>query len=89
MRLGIHKQTLSAAVAGADQVFWYQNAAIDWDINAVASACAVPATAVADIDSLLTLVTESISQNTEIVIMSNGGFEGFHSRLVERISACT
>ena len=89
MRLGIHKQTLSAAVADADQVFWYQNAAIDWDLNAVASACDVPATAVADIDNLLMLVAESITPNTEIVIMSNGGFEGFHSRLVERISAFT
>jgi UDP-N-acetylmuramate-alanine ligase len=49
----------------------------------------VPATAVADIDNLLMLVAESITPNTEIVIMSNGGFEGFHSRLVERISAFT
>lgn len=85
MRLGIHQDSLSHAVAAADQVFWYQNASIDWDVNAVAKACDVPAIAVAEIENLLTLVTESITQDTEIVIMSNGGFEGFHQRLVERL----
>ena len=85
MRLGIHKDTLSAAVGGADQVFWYQNPRIDWDINAVAEACDVPAVATADIDSLLALTISNISENSHIVIMSNGGFEGFHTRLIDAL----
>ncbi len=85
MRLGIHKDTLSAAVGGADQVFWYQNPRIDWDINAVAEACDVPAVATADIDSLLALTISKISSNTHIVIMSNGGFEGFHTWLIDAL----
>jgi UDP-N-acetylmuramate: L-alanyl-gamma-D-glutamyl-meso-diaminopimelate ligase len=87
MRLGIHKDSLSAAVAEADQVLWYQNPRIDWDINAVAEACPVPAEATDNIDSLLALTTNAISKTTHIVIMSNGGFEGFHSRLTECIEA--
>ncbi|MDG1310681.1 MAG: UDP-N-acetylmuramate:L-alanyl-gamma-D-glutamyl-meso-diaminopimelate ligase [Porticoccaceae bacterium] len=87
MRLGIHKDTLSAAVADADQVFWYQNPRIDWDINAVADACAVPSTATADIESLLALTTNNIADKSHIVIMSNGDFEGFHLRLIERLQA--
>ena len=87
MRLGIHKDSLSAAVAEADQVLWYQNPRIDWDINAVAEACPVPAEATDSIESLLALTTSAVDAKTHIVIMSNGGFEGFHSRLTKCLEA--
>ena len=83
----MHQDRLGACVAAADQVFWYQNPRIDWDIQAVARACAVPATATADIESLLALTTDKSINNTHIVIMSNGGFEGFHQRLIEALQA--
>ena len=85
MKLGIHKDSLSASVSLTDQVYWYQNPAIDWDINAVASSCSVPATATADIKQLLELVAQMATSDTHIVIMSNGGFEGFHGLLTERL----
>jgi UDP-N-acetylmuramate: L-alanyl-gamma-D-glutamyl-meso-diaminopimelate ligase len=85
MKLGIHKDSLSASVSLADQVYWYQNPAIDWDINTVASSCSVPATATADIEQLLELVAQIATSDTHIVIMSNGGFEGFHGLLTERL----
>ena len=87
MRLGIHKDSLSAAVAEADQVLWYQNPRIDWDISAVAEACSVPAEATGSIESLLALTTAAVESKTHIVIMSNGGFEGFHSRLTKCLEA--
>ena len=87
MKLGIHKETLSASVNRADQVYWYQNPAIDWDIDAVASDCSVPATATADIDQLLQLVIGAATEESHVVIMSNGGFEGFHGLLTERLAA--
>lgn len=87
MRLGIHKDSLSAAVAEADQVLWYQNPRIDWDISAVAEACPVPAEATDSIESLLALTTSAVDSKTHIVIMSNGGFEGFHSRLTKCLEA--
>ena len=85
MKLGIHKDSLSASVSLTDQVYWYQNPAIDWDINAVASSCSVLATATADIKQLLELVAQMATSDTHIVIMSNGGFEGFHGLLTERL----
>ena len=85
MRLGMHKDRLGACVAAADQVFWYQNPRIDWDIEAVALGCAAPAKATADISSLLALTISEISEDTHIVIMSNGGFEGFHGQLIDSL----
>lgn len=87
MKLGIHAQTLSAAVSAADQALWYQNAAIDWDLLGVVNQCSIPASLCQNICQLLDSVIEAVTsqsrdkQTVHIVIMSNGGFEGFHDRL--------
>jgi len=85
MKLGVHKETLSAAVADADQVYWYTNSDITWDIGDVALACPVPALASDDIELLLDLTAAAAVKGGHIVVMSNGGFEGFHGRLLERL----
>jgi len=85
MRLGMHRENLSASVAAADQVLWYQNSRIDWDIQSLADSCTVPSKASDDIESLLALTYSAITDNCHVVIMSNGGFEGFHQRLVSRL----
>jgi UDP-N-acetylmuramate: L-alanyl-gamma-D-glutamyl-meso-diaminopimelate ligase len=91
MKLGVHQQALSAVVSDSDQVFWYQNATVDWDLASVAKSCPVPALVVKNIVSLLDAVESAVEANQKlakpvhIVIMSNGGFEGFHRLLVERL----
>jgi UDP-N-acetylmuramate: L-alanyl-gamma-D-glutamyl-meso-diaminopimelate ligase len=89
MKLGMHKVALSDAVAAADSAFWYRGPAVNWDLQAVASACAVPAIVCDNIDQLLASTLEKIEAQIEgssgkshVVVMSNGGFEGFHLRLV-------
>ena len=91
MKLGVHQQALGTAVVDADQVMWYQNASVDWNLSSVAKDSYLPATVSRDIDSLLSDVLQAISINqridkpTHVVIMSNGSFEGFHSLLVEKL----
>jgi len=93
MKLGVHQQALSDVVSDSDQVFWYQNASIDWDLAYVAQNCSVPASVAKDIDGLLSTVLAAIESNhnsnkaTHLVIMSNGGFDGFHPLLVERLAS--
>jgi UDP-N-acetylmuramate: L-alanyl-gamma-D-glutamyl-meso-diaminopimelate ligase len=92
MRLGVHQQALGSSVIDADQVLWYQNASIDWDLLSVAQGCAVPATVSENIDSLLDAVNKAIQVKQKsdkpmhIVIMSNGGFEGFHQLLLKKLN---
>ena len=90
MKLGVHAEILSASVSAADQVLWYQNAAIDWDLLGVANGCSVPASLCQDISQLLetaikAVKSQSVGQSVHIVIMSNGGFEGFHDQLTARL----
>jgi UDP-N-acetylmuramate: L-alanyl-gamma-D-glutamyl-meso-diaminopimelate ligase len=77
-------------VAAADSAIWYKGAAVNWDLQAVASACDGPAVVCGEIDQLLACTLEQIHESTEkshVVVMSNGGFEGFHLRLVTALKA--
>ena len=91
MKLGVHQQALGFSVAAADQVLWYQNASVDWDLSAVAKDCGVVAKLAEDIGSLLDVVIQAITavqklnKPMHIVIMSNGGFEGLHQLLLEKL----
>jgi UDP-N-acetylmuramate: L-alanyl-gamma-D-glutamyl-meso-diaminopimelate ligase len=90
MKLGMHKAALSDAVAAADCALWYKGPAINWDLQAVASACTVPAIVCEQVDQLLASTLEQIhggAGKSHVVVMSNGGFEGFHLRLVAALKA--
>ena len=84
MKMGLHQGILSGSVDAADQALWYKSAAVNWDIQSVADGCAIPALVCDDIEQLLTAALEPLSgvKKAHVVIMSNGGFEGFHRRLV-------
>ncbi len=87
MKMGLHQGILSRAVDKADQALWYKSAAVSWDIESVARGCDIPATVYDDIQQLLARTAEQLddSDKSHIVIMSNGGFEGFHQRLVSAL----
>jgi len=81
MKMGYHQNTLADSLNAADKVYWYKNADTKLDLDAIASASIPEFTVLESVDSLIeTLVTDSQSGD-HIVIMSNGGFEGFHQKL--------
>lgn len=82
MKLGIHRDNLAAATELADQVFWYQPEGLDWSLTDVVAAGGAPAQVIADIDELLAKTLAQAQAPCHILIMSNGGFGGFHQRLV-------
>jgi len=82
MKLGIHKSELAESTKLADQVFWYQPDNIDWSLAEVVSGGAVPAKVVDDIDTLIKHTLKAADGLTHIVVMSNGGFSGFHGKLI-------
>lgn len=82
MKLGIHKSELAESTKLADQVFWYQPDNIDWSLAEVVSGGAVPAKVVDDIDTLVKHTLKAADGLTHIVVMSNGGFSGFHGKLI-------
>jgi UDP-N-acetylmuramate: L-alanyl-gamma-D-glutamyl-meso-diaminopimelate ligase len=84
MKMGLHEGVLTGAVDKADQALWYKSAAVNWDIESVARGCGIPAAVCDNIEQLLASTVAQLdgTEKSHIVIMSNGGFEGFHQRLV-------
>ncbi|TNE82970.1 MAG: UDP-N-acetylmuramate:L-alanyl-gamma-D-glutamyl-meso-diaminopimelate ligase [Gammaproteobacteria bacterium] len=87
MKLGVHKNQLAESVKDADQVFWYQPENINWSLQDVVDRSAVPSEVAHSIDRLLQRTLEHAGNSGHVVIMSNGGFSGFHGRLVEALEA--
>ncbi|GGO82170.1 UDP-N-acetylmuramate--L-alanyl-gamma-D-glutamyl-meso-2,6-diaminoheptandioate ligase [Marinobacterium nitratireducens] len=82
MRLGAHRAALAPSVAAADRVYWYQPAGLDWSLDSVAAESPVPASLARDTERLITELVRDSVPGSHILIMSNGGFEGIHQRLV-------
>jgi UDP-N-acetylmuramate: L-alanyl-gamma-D-glutamyl-meso-diaminopimelate ligase len=86
MKLGIHQSKLIASADLADTVAWYQPAGQGWDLSALIGAGDKPKHCVYNhnqllIDSLL----PRLANGEQVVIMSNGGFEGIHQRLISAL----
>ena len=73
-------------MADADEVFWYQPKNVKWDIDSVVKACTTTAHLFDDLDGLVQAVA-AIEGEADIVVMSNGGFEGIHQRLLDVLAA--
>ena len=85
MRMGVHKAALPLSLTAADQVFLFEPENSGWSLADVAAACGSKAQVSSDITALVDLIVESASQDTSIVIMSNGGFGGIHDKLLDAL----
>ena len=81
MRMGVHSATLSAAVTDADKTFWFMPAGLNWQLPAEAGQV------YADLDALMDAVLAEVRPGDQLVIMSNGGFQGLHGKLVKKLEA--
>ncbi|MGP9534286.1 UDP-N-acetylmuramate:L-alanyl-gamma-D-glutamyl-meso-diaminopimelate ligase [Halomonas sp. AOP42-E1-30] len=87
MRLGALRERLIDSVADADSVFWFQPAELDWSMQELVAAQGAHAQLYSDIDTLVAAVVTQASPLDRIVVMSNGGFEGVHERLLAALTA--
>ncbi|HXV11801.1 MAG TPA: UDP-N-acetylmuramate:L-alanyl-gamma-D-glutamyl-meso-diaminopimelate ligase [Burkholderiales bacterium] len=85
MKLGVMKERLAPSLSRADRVFCY-SAGIKWDVASVLEPLGAKAEAHADFNALLDRVTAELMPGDHVVIMSNGGFNGIHEKLLARLS---
>ncbi|MCM2971243.1 UDP-N-acetylmuramate:L-alanyl-gamma-D-glutamyl-meso-diaminopimelate ligase [Larsenimonas suaedae] len=86
MRLGTMKERLNESVVSADGVWWYQPPTLDWSLEHLLDTAERPAEVHRDIDALVERVCETAEAGDVIVVMSNGGFEGVHERLLKALA---
>ena len=81
MRLGHYRTELGAAAQEANHVIWFEPPGLDWNLSAALDAYEHQEV-VSDIDTLLNRALALAHPGDKIVIMSNGGFQGLHTRLI-------
>lgn len=82
MKSDVHRDTLGASWQDADEVLVYQPSA-DWQCQLPENS--VPTRFVNSVEKIIQLAVELARKNDHIVIMSNGGFEGIHQRLINEL----
>lgn len=87
MKMGVHKETLAASLANADSVYLYQPNNIDWSVKDIADHCTQHTFVGDNVETLLSEILREAEKDTQILIMSNGAFEGIHDKLLLALEA--
>jgi len=85
MRMGVHKDKLSDSWQQADEICLYQPEGLDWNLNDLVSQSKNTATIFSSTDEIISYLVSKVTTGDHIVIMSNGGFEAIHKRLLEAL----
>jgi UDP-N-acetylmuramate: L-alanyl-gamma-D-glutamyl-meso-diaminopimelate ligase len=90
MRLGSHRSELAHSATQADQVIWYQPQGLDWSLDDVIEGHEATMHVASTVEAIIETVAQQMqagayNNGAHIVVMSNGGFEGIHQRLLARL----
>ncbi|WP_201589138.1 UDP-N-acetylmuramate:L-alanyl-gamma-D-glutamyl-meso-diaminopimelate ligase [Psychrobacter sp. Pi2-51] len=88
MKMGIHQDSLAESAALADYTLWYEPTGLEWGLkDVIDKATATNSTmsnqqVLSSVDAIIEHIDTHATAGDAIVIMSNGGFEGIHQRLL-------
>ena len=82
MKMGIHSDQLAASLAAADLVLLCENPDLPWDLAKIAASASTLVEIKKDSQQIIESLLHTVHQGDQIVIMSNGGFENIHQRLI-------
>ena len=85
MKLGVMKEALPASLVEADKVFCY-GANLGWDAREALAPIKGKAEVYDDLAQLVEALAQEAKSGDHILVMSNGGFGGIHSKLLDRLS---
>ncbi|MGD9591950.1 MAG: UDP-N-acetylmuramate:L-alanyl-gamma-D-glutamyl-meso-diaminopimelate ligase [Candidatus Berkiella sp.] len=82
MCMGTHQHELADALKEADMVYAYQSPKVAWNVKETFSQLASPVTVANDTQHLIDALKTSLVAGDHVLIMSNGGFDNIHQRLL-------
>lgn len=86
MKMGVHVETLLAAFDAADLIVVYDNALLEWDLRAMTASHAERFSVYNTTDSIIQQLVANATEGDRIIIMSNGGFDGLHQKLIHALN---
>lgn len=85
MKRGVHKHLLADALSSADQVFMFASKDVLWDVNELLGKNIETFKNTDELLENLSLACQN-DDTTNVLIMSNGGFENLHQRFIKLLS---
>jgi UDP-N-acetylmuramate: L-alanyl-gamma-D-glutamyl-meso-diaminopimelate ligase len=86
MRLGVHNAELAASLAQADRVLVYAPPDLGWDARSVFRGTGDRALVLDSVQAIVERLVFEASAGDQVLVMSNGGFQGIHQRLLEALA---
>jgi UDP-N-acetylmuramate: L-alanyl-gamma-D-glutamyl-meso-diaminopimelate ligase len=87
MKLGVHRETLAASLAAADESWFHAPPDLGWDLAGAVQALGGRAHLAAGVDALVTGLAAALRPGDHVLVMSNGGFGGLHGKLLAALGA--
>ncbi len=85
MRMGVHRDELADSCTDASEVIWYRSPQVTWNLDEIAASSPVPARVLPETAKIVNYVKAEARPGCHVVVMSNGGFEGIHKRLLDAL----
>jgi len=86
MKLGTHRDALAHALVQADRVWMYQGPGVQWDVAGAVAVLGERVSVVHDIDELVAALAGTLVSGDHVLLMSNGGFGGIHTKLLDALA---
>jgi len=86
MRLGVHNASLAASLALADRVYVFAPPDLGWDAGPVFAPLGERVSLFATVADLVSRIAREARAGDQVLVMSNGGFQGVHERLLAALA---
>ena len=92
MKMGIHQDSLAQSATLADHTLWYEPTGLEWGLKEVINNATIAnpdigsQQVLSSVEDIITHICTYAKAGDAIVIMSNGGFEGIHQRLLTALA---
>ena len=87
MRMGVHADSLSNALDDADKVFVLGSKDLDWNPEKALASLGRKLAVSSQVDALLTALLADLRGGDQVVLMSNGGFQGLPQSLQQALKS--
>jgi UDP-N-acetylmuramate: L-alanyl-gamma-D-glutamyl-meso-diaminopimelate ligase len=86
MKMGVHRDELAPALKLADRAFFLTVKDLGWNLPAALAPLGARAVFAASVDALVSALGDEARAGDHVLVMSNGGFGGFHDKLLTLLS---
>ncbi len=86
LKSGHGKEELAKSFGLADEVYIFQSLAVKWDVKNIFKEVGIEAKIFLETELLIQALVKNSQPGDHILIMSNGGFENIHARLLKALA---